>query len=87
MNQLFEEINNIIAEWNPLEVDSFIAEDEYRGYIPFIIQELKKGSSSSFFLERFLQIIGLNFNPMNLSHKAEIEIFHSKLTDVYLKYK
>lgn len=35
-----ESINQIFKEWNPLEVPSFIAEDEYRSYIPDIIQNI-----------------------------------------------
>ena len=35
---LEERVNSILAEWNPIGVPEFIALDEYRDYIPMLIQ-------------------------------------------------
>ena len=41
VKKTFDTINKIVADWDPLGVGETIAEDEYAGYIPEIIQVMK----------------------------------------------
>ena len=41
MYEIYEEINNILAKWNPIGDCEDIALDEYGGYIPVIVHFLQ----------------------------------------------
>jgi hypothetical protein len=32
----YNKINQILSEWNPLSIDHYIANEEYKDYIPLI---------------------------------------------------
>lgn len=38
MKTKMESINEVLAEWNPLDVPKHIAKSEYIGYVPLIIE-------------------------------------------------
>jgi hypothetical protein len=40
MDTLYMQINNVLAEWNPIGVPQYIVNEEYTGYIPVIVRHL-----------------------------------------------
>lgn len=74
MTNLFEKINHILAEWDPIGVGTFIASDEYRSYVPRIIANLHDEAALKKYLEHLLtDTMGLEHNPENTAHIAELE--------------
>ncbi|UOQ79222.1 hypothetical protein MUN84_22560 (plasmid) [Hymenobacter sp. 5516J-16] len=35
---LFSQVNAVLAEWNPIGVPEGTAEDEYQSYVPFLVE-------------------------------------------------
>jgi hypothetical protein len=70
----FNNINQILMEWNPLTVDGTALSDEYTGIIPSIY----KVSHSKFLIERLLEDLlknqyGIDFNRENKAHIDDLE--------------
>lgn len=63
MNNLFNAINDILAEWDPIEVGKDIAVTEYSAYIPDIIQHSKNETELIEYLKHLLvDNMGLSYN-------------------------
>ena len=51
-------INNILSEWNPMCVDDVVSENEYRNYIPGIIESIGDSGKLKYCIEGILQEMG-----------------------------
>ena len=51
-------INSILSEWNPLCVDDDVLENEYRNYIPGIIESIGDSCKLKYCIEGILQAMG-----------------------------
>ena len=60
MNELEKKINDIIAEWNPLCVDPTIARNEYKGYIPSIVESIRNRRNLEETIEHILEQMGID---------------------------
>lgn len=78
-----KEINDILVEWNPLEVPDVIASQEYISYIPQIRNNLKDIS----FLKNYLEkIINEEFGyEIDSNMRNEIEKTCQKLVNISSK--
>ena len=84
MNEIFEKINNILAEWDPIGVGVKIASDEYRGYIPKILHFLQNRQELINYLETMLvDDIGLSYDPHNREHFEDLQKVCDNLMQVY----
>ncbi|WP_041406719.1 hypothetical protein [Shewanella loihica] len=71
--EIAEEINNILTEWNPIEVPKDIARVEYLSYVERIFELIADKEKLVILLERIVsQEMGLNYNPQNSEHKTEL---------------
>lgn len=82
----FHAINIIMADWDPLNVGDSISKDEYIGYVPGIVQTLKKGES---LFEHLSQILmndwGSGFNPTNIQHIEDLKFICNEIINAYMK--
>ena len=70
---LYNKVNFILADWNPIGVDSAIALDEYKGYIPLIIRNLNNRKNLLNALITILSELGLDYDSENISHQQELD--------------
>lgn len=54
MDKVSEDINHILAKWDPIRVGENIATDEYKGYIPMILHLLPNRQELMEYLENVL---------------------------------
>ena len=83
---LEQQINTILAQWNPIGVPEFIAEDEYRLYVEQIIavgQSVK--DMKLFLLDLIENVIGLGFDQSRLDQCQEIERVAVRITRLLQK--
>ncbi len=82
--QLFDAINNVLAEWDPIGVGETIATDEYVGYIPLIFKVINNKEKLLFCLEDILvNKIGLEYDSNNEEHFADLQAVCDKITRKY----
>ncbi|QOW61631.1 hypothetical protein [Treponema pedis] len=85
-HKLKEEINDILSEWNPLDVPAFIASVEYTAYIESII---KAGESidllRKYFINLIIEQLGLSYDPSNIEQKNSLEDVIEKVMTVLLE--
>jgi len=74
MNNIVENINQILANWNPLDVPGSIAIEEYKGYIPLIIQSIESRQQLITCLEDILiNRLEVDYNPTNKKHLEDLQ--------------
>ena len=62
MDKVSEDINHILAKWDPIGISENIATDEYKGYIPMILHLLPNRQELMEYLENVL------INEMSQKH-------------------
>lgn len=73
MKTKIELINDILAEWNPLEVPEAIAKNEYIGYVPLIMENMINETQLLFCLENILiNKLGLEYTRNNNQQKNDL---------------
>jgi hypothetical protein len=73
MKNIGEEINDILTEWDPLDVGEDIAGDEYRGYIPIIIKNIKVKENLIHCLEDIVKNdLEVGYDKHNYNHKNDL---------------
>lgn len=81
--RLKERINDILSEWNPLDVPPFIASVEYAAYIEPII---KAGKSidllRKYFINLIIEQLGLSYDSSNIEQKNSLEDVTEKVMSV-----
>ena len=83
MKTLFENINQVLAEWDPIGVGEAIATDEYRGYIPKILRSVSDKNTLMCCLANILVMeIGLDYDSSNKSHINNLQEVCEKIIQV-----
>jgi len=73
-SKLKEQINDILSEWNPLDVPAFIAIEEYMNYVDSIIDIGRNiNALRRYFLSLIIDRLGLEYDPSNLKQINSIE--------------
>ena len=73
MSNIVENINQILANWNPLDVPENIAIEEYKGYIPLILQSIKSRQELINCLEDILiNQLEVDYDPTNKEHLEDL---------------
>jgi hypothetical protein len=74
MKNIVENINCILAEWNPIGVPKNIANEEYKGYISLIIQSVESREKLMICLEDLLKNkLGLDYDDEDKAQKESLE--------------
>ena len=73
-------INNILSEWNPLCVDDDVLENEYRNYIPGILESIGDSCKLKCCIEGILQAMGID--PTLEPIKADIDNICSSISSI-----
>ena len=74
MTSALEDINEILADWNPVEVPIDIAKDEYKSYVPRIISIGPNYDKIKTELITILTVdLGLTFDEKNVFQQDEVE--------------
>ena len=80
MKKTIENVNLVLADWNPMGVPDDIATDEYRDYIPTILATLKKKENLMKVLEDILtNKMGLEYDFQNKEHNEDLRKTYQKL--------
>lgn len=83
MKRLVENINQILAEWDPIGVGAAIATDEYKGYIPTILNSINDKKRLMECLENILvNEIGLEYDSTNKEHFTDLQQICDKIIQV-----
>ena len=86
MKTIIENINIILADWNPIGVPYDIATDEYKGYIPLLLRFIENRQQLIDCLEDILiNKIGLSYDPYNKQHSEDLVRVCEKLMKEYAK--
>lgn len=85
-NKLKEQINDILSEWNPLDVPAFIASEEYMNYVDSIINIGRNiNALRRYFISLIIDRLGLEYDPSNLEQINSIENVIEKVMNTLLK--
>ena len=85
-NKLKEQINDILSEWNPLNVPAFIASEEYMNYVDSIINIGRNiNALRRYFISLIIDRLGLEYDPSNLEQINSIENVIEKVMNALLK--
>jgi len=88
MRQIVENLNRILAEWNPIGVPYHIAAEEYKGYIPSLLQSIENRQQLRDCLEDILiNKLEIGYDPTNKEHSEDLQQVCEKLIQVYQKTK
>lgn len=80
MKPVFEIINHILADWNPIGVPKDIAIEEYKEYIPLILQATKDRHELMNCLEDILiNKMEIEYNAKNEAHSKDLEKICDKI--------
>ena len=84
-NSLFDQINNLLSLWNPLEVPDYVTGTEYTDYVYDILDILKsrKNLEDYIYNDMFLGALGLG--PSELA-KREISALCESIEKAYKLY-
>ena len=82
MKNIFEYINDILSNWDPLDVGEDLAQDEYQKYIPSIVKRLNDKRDLALYLECILtKELNTDYNKDNDKHRKELDrIIHKMLS-------
>lgn len=81
--RLQEQVNIILAEWNPIGVPTHIAFDEYTRYVPRIIDALqKKGELMNCLEDILVNQLGLEYDSNNETHLKDLQNVYSRLLSI-----
>jgi hypothetical protein len=84
MKKTIENINHVLADWNPIGVPDDIAREEYKDYLPLILQSIEDRQQLMNCLEDILiNKIGLDYDPMNREHLADLQAVCDRIIKAY----
>jgi len=88
MKKIVENINRVLAEWNPIGVNEDIATDEYKSYIPLILNAINNKQQLMNCLEDILvNKIGIDYDPRNRVHLKNLQEVSDKIMATRQKAK
>lgn len=74
MANLFEHVNLVMSEWDPIGVGPHMATDEYRRYVPLVVKASEDETSLMKCLQDILvNRLSLEFDPENSAHLASMQ--------------
>ena len=80
MVKIVEDINDILAEWDPIGVGQFLAREEYKQYVPAILNVINSKEELRKCLEGILvNEMGLGFDTNNDLHFSDLDDICEKL--------
>lgn len=71
---MFDEINKIMSEWDPIGVGYPLSLSEYKQYTPMIISLMPDKTSLEHYFIELLGNMGLDFDPNNHSHQQDVQM-------------
>ncbi|MCH8495679.1 MAG: hypothetical protein LAT57_08635 [Balneolales bacterium] len=84
MKQIIEDINRVLADWNPIGVPEDIAIDEYKGYVPSLLKSIESREQLVKCLEDILiNKLEVDYNPTNKEHSEDLQQICEKIIQVY----
>ena len=84
MKTKLEMINRILTEWDPIGVGYELAIDEYRGYIPVILQFCHDKKKLINYLQNILvNEMGLEYDGRNKKYNTDIQLICDRIIQVY----
>ena len=84
MNKTIEAINRVLADWNPINVPDHVATDEYRAYIPSILQSIESRQQLIDCLtDLLINRLGTEYQTTNESHLKDLLKVADKLLESY----
>ena len=76
----FKELNEILAEWNPIGVPDSISKNEYTNYVTYLYKYKNNYLELVNYLEQLIEEeIGLNYNEKNVEEKKDLIYYAYKL--------
>ncbi len=85
-DNIFDEINDIFSEWNPIEVPTDLAKEEYKSYITRII---KVGSNYENIKAELVAILtsdlGANYDENDVIQKNDVERITIQILRILLR--
>lgn len=85
MKNITESINQILSEWDPLNLGEDIAIDEYKGYIPQILKNIKNKDNLIICLENILIYnLEAGYDKKNNTHKNMLNNIIEKIMQLDL---
>lgn len=83
MKRTIENINRILAKWDPIGVGEVISTDEYQGYIPLILKASENKHKLRICLENILiNKLGVGYDSKNKEHSDDLEKICDKIIQV-----
>lgn len=84
MKELIENINDILASWNPIGLDKETAKEEYKGYIPSILRTIKNRDGLIECIENILiNEMEIGYDRTNELHLRDMEEVCDKIIRVF----
>jgi len=86
MEKLAKDINQILADWDPISVGAKIAKEEYKRYIPLILRTANDPKTLKECLESILiQKLQVGYDSQNERHSRDLENVCKKIIEAYRK--
>ncbi|PDS24019.1 hypothetical protein [Flavobacterium branchiophilum] len=80
MKNIIKGINQILAEWDPLDLGGDISSDEYQSYVPQIMKHIKNEKSLTYCLEQiFINNLETGYDRNNDEHKKKLAAVVEKI--------
>ncbi|NLF42136.1 MAG: hypothetical protein GX587_05520 [Bacteroidales bacterium] len=79
---MFEEVNKVLSEWDPIGVGTPLSLSEYRQYVPKIISKMTNRMELEQSLIEVLENMGLSYNPNDCSHRKDIQEVIRKILSI-----
>jgi hypothetical protein len=73
MSSIVENINRILADWNPLDVPEFIALEEYKGYTPSILRSIERQELIHCLEDILINQLGVDYDSTNKEHLEDLQ--------------
>ncbi len=84
MKKTIENINRVLVDWNPIEVPEDVAKEEYKGYIPVILQSIENHQQLlDCVVDILINSMGLDYNPMKREHLADVQAVCDRILKAY----
>lgn len=88
MKKIIEDINRVLVDWNPIGVPENIATEEYKGYIPLILQSIESRQQlMNCLVDILINKLELDYDPTNKEQSEDLQQVCDKLIQVYQKAK
>ena len=84
-NSLFDQINDLLSLWNPLDVPDYVAGTEYKDYVYDILDILKSGKDLENYIYDDMFVGAMGLGPSELAQR-EISALCESIEKAYKLY-